>query len=166
MAVLAGASQRIEDAARQVLLAKEPYSAMRLVGSGCECKVFEVSPKLYLKTFHLAEQRDRAHIRQKQACIAGFAPPTRGVRDYQDFAVSSAKGFLRFGYLTCVATVDTALDAWDGTRITENKKLVESLKKKMDALGFWTNDLHPGNVGRYKGKPVVIDFGDESTKPF
>jgi hypothetical protein len=40
------------------------------------------------------------------------------------------------------------------------------LEKTMRGLGFSGEDLHYDNVGFYKGKPVVIDFGDESTFSF
>ncbi len=138
---------------RPVVSRKEIGKRLKMVGAGCECDVYGFSDKLVLKTYVSGWERDSAFESQKQACVAGIAPPTRGRMDYGR----------RFGYLSCVAVVDNDLPG--AKRVGNHGGLVKRLQLKMQDLGFRILDLHSGNIGRYNGKPVVIDFGLLTTGP-
>ena len=117
------------------------------IGWGCECSVYYHSPRVVLKVYGSRGERDDAFERQKKACRVGIAPPTRGKKNYGR----------RFGYLSCAANMEGGPDGY----VLAEEHLV--LRRKMRSLGFRSLDLHEDNIGRYKNKPVVIDFGNEST---
>ena len=116
------------------------------IGHGGECWVYRYSPNLVLKVYRSKFHRDRAHARQKKAYLKDFAPPTQGKLRYGK----------SWGYLSSRA------ELYD---IKQSMRLKDMLflEKKMKAIGLSPNDVCEVNAGYYKGRLVVIDFGDIST---
>ena len=134
---------------------------LKFIGSGIECQVFEYSDRMVLKTYNSRGERDRAFKRQKAARRDGFAPPTFGKLDYK------TRGY--YGYLSGRAEVLCP----SGTPCPDQKTHIcyrgiprMKLARQMKTIGCSVDDLHDGNIGLYRNKWVVIDFGDASTDSF
>jgi hypothetical protein len=109
-----------------------------LLGHGCECMCYALSRRRVLKVYEEKADRDYAWEHQKRAYRAGIGPRTLG-------RLTVGR---RFAYISARAKVG---DGWPSKRLL-------SLAQQH---GFKTGDLdaRPDNVGTWKGRPVIVDFG-------
>ena len=138
----------MKKAKRERIFRRENFPKFKYLSAGGVCKVYLVSKNVVLKTYSSKHDRDYAWERQKRACKAKLAPPTLGKGKYGKF----------YAYLSARAEIFEDLD-FDVPRKLENRLIKAMLKLRMVA-----SDLHSGNIGIYKNKIVVIDFGRESVK--
>jgi hypothetical protein len=145
------------------------------IACGVETFFFPVNSRRGLKVFAEKKNAQNSLRRQKKAAKHGLGPKV-----YSDkvFEVVIPLGFERllkdklllikdlfnmfednigYGYYTQIIKL---VDSEDDYTDEEEKELVNALYKLFPDVSL--DDIHDGNVGRIKGKLVMIDFGDES----
>lgn len=139
----------------------------RKVASGISCLFVRLSPKIGVKIFWTAAERNYAYKAQQFASKYGLGPRvgdklTISARDKKLFLAlkdyrhkteptnwwNGRKATL-YGYITQVASIPQK-----GLTDKEHEKLCH----KLELHGFATCDMHEYNVGRINGKAVCIDF--------
>ena len=134
-----------------------------------------------LKVYNTLTEAAAAWERQSLAARKDLAPPVRRLCKFVQ-----ADGEVFWGYQTCVAShIERVSDirylSWDSPRRSKFVRAVHSLNlvgtindveeayrgsfKRFKFKRTWFHgDLHEGNIGFYKHKMVLIDFGTESVE--
>lgn len=134
--------------------------AADIVGSGCECTVYNLSSKRVYKQYNeYPEEIANIIDRAKEAFHAGIAPKVFDtVEDgYITEKVKLLDDSLCYGCDDC-HLCDRVLED-NGFTMKDYKELL----RKAENLGFDTFDLHIANIGIKDNKLVMIDFGMIST---
>lgn len=140
----------------------------RKVASGLSCLFIKLSPKIGVKIFWTATERDYAYKAQQFASRYGLGPRVGdklriSTKDKKLFIAlksyrnkeepsswwNSRRKTALYGYMTQVASIPKK-----GLTDVEHEKLCN----KLELHGFETCDMHDENVGRINGKAVCIDF--------
>lgn len=124
---------------------------MKLIGSGCECKVYEIDQLLVLKAYKDKSVRDNAFNRQKKAFTLGIAPAV----------VRRKAKIIDFNKYYCYIS-ERADRPNTYTIYDSNKKRINDIKNIMKLMGLEIFDVTYNNLGICNDIIVCVDFGDMS----
>ena len=139
----------------------------RVLGQGCECKVYDFSPRKVLKLYRSKSEAREAFEAQKAVHAAGYAPKAYEVVELKGRPLFTERWHhqrdaypLVSGYVSQKARPLVQAVGWGRADefVEQMENIVDFVEDRTGV--FMGNDIHTGNLGMIARRCVFIDFGE------